>query len=67
MVSRSLERYPIPTHNSSYFISSKFSSFPVFELLVETIGSLVFYHNFGNSSPTRVLVALLGLSSEDLL
>jgi len=42
LISSSLEKYPLPTHN--FFLRENFSklpSFPLFELLVETIGSLV--------------------------
>jgi hypothetical protein len=33
LVSPSLERYPLPTHNSSSFIFGKFPSFSLYELL----------------------------------
>jgi hypothetical protein len=42
----SLERYPLPTHNSS-FISSKLPSFPLSRLLVKIVGSLVSTKKFG--------------------
>jgi len=42
-----MERYPLPTHNSSSFISNKLPSFPLYELLVKTVGSLVPSKKFG--------------------
>jgi hypothetical protein len=42
LVSSSLEKYPLPTHN--LFLkenSSKLPSFPLFKLFAKTIGSLV--------------------------
>ncbi len=47
LVSPSLEKYPLPTHNSSSFISNKLPSFPLFELLVKIVGSLVSNKFFG--------------------
>ncbi len=47
LVSPSLERYPLPTHNSSFFISGKLPSFPLSELLVEIVENLVSTIIFG--------------------
>jgi hypothetical protein len=47
LVSPSLEKYPLPTHKCSSFISNKLRSFPLFELFVKIVGSLVSNRIFG--------------------
>jgi len=67
LVSPSLEKYPLPTHNSFSFISNKLPSFPLFELLVKIVGSLVSNKFFGIMFQLGFFAIMLGYSNEKLL
>jgi len=65
LVSLSLEKYPLPTHNSSFLIiSNQLPSFPRFELLAKLVGSLVFTKIYGVIVYLGFPLVLFGLSSE---